>query len=70
MGLDRGRERQAATDVRHIRLIRPGEEEILLVTHLLDNQQYPASDLLAVYLTRWGIDGVFQQITQVFECAI
>ena len=42
--------------VRHIRLIRPGEEEILLVTDLLDNQQYPASDLLAVYLTRWGIE--------------
>jgi len=53
--------------VRHIRLIRPGEEEILLVTDLLDNQQYPASDLLAVYLTRWGIERVFQQITEVFE---
>ena len=38
-----------------------------LVTDLLDNQQYPASDLLAVYLTRWGIERVFQQITEVFE---
>ncbi len=53
--------------VRHIRLIRPGEEEILLVTDLLDNQRYPASDLLEVYLTRWGIERVFQQITEVFE---
>src|SRR5271157_91954 len=53
--------------VRHFRLIRPGAEEILLVTDLLDNQQYPASDLLAVYLTRWGIERVFQQITEVFE---
>src|SRR5271166_4934129 len=42
-------------------------QEILLVTDLLDNQQYPASDLLAVYLTRWGIERVFQQITEVFE---
>jgi DDE family transposase len=53
--------------VRQIRLIRPGEEEILLVTDLLDSQQYPASDLLEVYLTRWEIERVFQQITEVFE---
>ena len=55
MGLDRGREYKRRRYVRHIRLIRPCAEEILLVTDLLDNQQYPASDLLAVYLTRWGI---------------
>jgi len=53
--------------VRHIHLIRPGEEDVMLVTDLLDNQQYPASDLLTVYLTRWGIERVFQQITEVFE---
>ena len=37
-------------------MIRPGEEEILLVTDLLDGQQYPATDLLEVYLTRWQIE--------------
>ena len=53
--------------VRHIHLIRPGEEDVMLVTDLLDDQQYAAVDLLEVYLTRWGIEGVYQQITEVFE---
>ena len=53
--------------VRHIHLVRAGEEDVLLVTDLLDSQQYPASDLLSVYLTRWKIENVFQQITEVFE---
>jgi hypothetical protein len=29
--------------------------------------EYPASDLLALYLMRWGIERVFQQITEVFH---
>lgn len=53
--------------VRQVRLLRPGEEEILLVTDLLDGERYPAVDLLEVYLTRWHIERVFQQITEVFE---
>lgn len=53
--------------VRHVRLIRPGEEAIMLVTDLLDSSVYPADDLLSVYLSRWGIERVFQQITEVFE---
>ena len=28
---------------------------------------YPAEDLLALYLARWGIERVFQQITEVFH---
>ena len=28
---------------------------------------YPAEDLLAVYLKRWGIERVFQKITEVFH---
>jgi hypothetical protein len=63
-----GAEREARRRyVRHIHLIRPGEEDVMLVTDLLDSEQYPASDLLRVYLTRWGIERVFQQITEVFE---
>ena len=54
--------------VRQIHLIRPGEEEMLLVTDLLDEPAYPADDLLEVYLTSGGgSSGVFQQITEVFE---
>jgi len=54
-------------DVRRITLRRPGEEDIILVTDLLDGAVVPASDLLAVYLQRWGIERVFQQVTEVFQ---
>jgi len=53
--------------VRRITLHRPGEEDILLVTGLLGADSYPAEDLLALYLARWGIERVFQQITEVFH---
>jgi hypothetical protein len=52
--------------MRRITLIRPGEETVVLLTDLLDEQTYPADDLLECYLMRWGIERVFQQITEVF----
>jgi hypothetical protein len=53
--------------VRRISLQRPGEETVILVSDLLDEEKYPAADLLLVYLMRWQIENVFQQITEVFE---
>lgn len=53
--------------VRRITLARPGEETIILLTDLLDAQQFPANDLLDLYLARWGIERVFQQITEIFH---
>jgi hypothetical protein len=53
--------------VRQIHLIRPSEEDIYLVSDLLDEQTYPADDLLVVYLKRWGIERVYQKITEVFN---
>lgn len=53
--------------VRQVTLLRPGEEAVILVTDLLDAGAFPAADLLAVYLARWGIERVFQQITEVFS---
>jgi hypothetical protein len=53
--------------VRLITLRRVGEDPILLVTDLLDDAVYPATDLLQLYLMRWGIERVFQQITEVFH---
>jgi IS4 transposase len=54
--------------VRRIRLKRgAGEEEIMLLTDLLDREAYPAGDLLQVYLERWGIERMFQQVTEVFH---
>lgn len=52
--------------VRRVELQRPGEEAVILVTDLIDADAVPAADLLAVYLARWGIERVFQQITEVF----
>jgi hypothetical protein len=52
--------------VRRITLQRPGNEPLVLVTDLLNAERYPAEDLLALYLARWGIERVFQQVTEVF----
>lgn len=53
--------------VRRITLCRPGEEDVSVVTDLLEDDQYPASDLLDAYLQRWGIERMFQQVTEVFD---
>lgn len=53
--------------VRRIVVERPGQEAVVVVTDLLDARAYPAEDLLEVYLHRWQIENVFQQITEVFE---
>jgi hypothetical protein len=53
--------------VRRITLYRPGEEDVVLITDLLDAEKYPAVDLLALYLRRWGIEQMFQQVTEVFS---
>jgi len=53
--------------VRRITLYRPGEEEVILLTDLLDAAAYPAEELLEAYLQRWGIERMFQQVTEVFD---
>ena len=53
--------------VRRVSLERPGEPALVLWTDLLDADQYPADDVLEVYLLRWGIEHVFQEITEVFQ---
>jgi hypothetical protein len=52
--------------VRRIVLIRPREKDVILVTNLCDADQFPAEDLLEMYLNRWGIERMFQQVTEVF----
>jgi hypothetical protein len=54
---------------RYVRIIcveRPGEKPLILVTDLLDADAYPAEDLLWLYAERWGIEQVFQKVTEVF----
>lgn len=53
--------------VRQITLQRPGEEDVAIVTDLLDAQRYSAVDLLDHYLQRWGIEQAFQKVTEVFH---
>jgi Transposase DDE domain len=53
--------------VRRVTLYRPGEETIILITDLLDASRFPATDLLDLYLSRWSIERVLQQITEVFH---
>src|SRR5262249_27749074 len=55
--------------VRRLTLFRPGDPEgdVILITDLLDGEQYPATDILEAYLLRWEIESCFQQITEVFN---
>ena len=45
----------------------PDEEDVVLLTNLLDRQSFCAADVLALYKQRWGIEQVFQQVTQTFS---
>ena len=53
--------------VRRITLNLADGQVICVVTDLLDEAAYPAEALLATYRKRWGIERVFQQITDVFS---
>jgi hypothetical protein len=43
------------------------EEDVVLLTNLMDNKRYSAADILELYRHRWGIEQVFQQVTQTFS---
>jgi hypothetical protein len=53
--------------VRRITLHRQDADAIIVVTDLLDAPTYPAADLLEVYRRRWGIEKLFQRVTEVFD---
>src|SRR5262249_41190001 len=53
--------------VRRLTVYRPGEETVMLLTELLAAPRFPATARLALYLARWSIEGVFPQITAVFQ---
>ena len=53
--------------VRRVALHRPGQEAIIVVTDVLDEVAYPAADLLETYRRRWGIEKMFQRVTEVFD---
>jgi hypothetical protein len=43
------------------------EEDVVLLSNLLDRQKFAAADLLGLYRHRWGIEQVFQQVTETFS---
>jgi hypothetical protein len=43
------------------------EDDVVLLTDLLDREAFPAADLLALYKHRWGIEQLFQQVTETFS---
>ena len=54
--------------VRRIHLHRErGKEDVILLTDLLEPDEHAADDLLEVYLHRWGIEQMFQKVTEVFN---
>lgn len=53
--------------VRRIEIQRPEQPSIILITDLLDAQEYAAMDLIWMYRQRWDIERVFQQVTEVFH---
>jgi hypothetical protein len=58
-----------AMRLRRVTLFRggEGEDDVVLLTNLLDRAAYAAADLLALYKERWGIERVFQQVTETFS---
>jgi hypothetical protein len=65
------RQRERRRYVRRIMLSRPDadDDDIILITDLLDESTYPALDLLGLYRLRWTIEEAFQQVTEVFALA-
>src|SRR3954462_2329970 len=53
--------------VRRITKDLPGGKQIGVVTDLVDEVKYPAEAMLSTYHSRWGIETVFHQITDVFS---
>ncbi len=57
-----------AMRVRRITLTRgDAEEDVVLLSNLLDREAFAAADLLGLYRRRWGIEQVFQQVTETFS---
>jgi hypothetical protein len=53
--------------LRRITLVREGSDNVVLLTDLMNQKAFDALDLLKLYRRRWGIEQMFQQVTQVFS---
>jgi len=58
-----------AMRLRRVTLVRDDgqdDDDVVLLTDLLDDKQFDATDLLKLYRKRWGIEQMFQQVTETF----
>lgn len=53
--------------VRRIQMTLADGELLTLITDLTDAAAFPAADLLELYRGRWGIEQLFQEVSEVFE---
>jgi hypothetical protein len=56
--------------VRRITLFRnhdEDEQDVVLLTNLLDRELYKVQEILDLYRRRWGIEQIFQQVTETFS---
>ena len=53
--------------VRMITITCVKEDPLIFVTSLLDADRYPATDVLTLYRSRWGIEVMFLQVVQTFD---
>jgi hypothetical protein len=60
-------QREGTKTMRRITLVRPGKQDLVLITDLLDTEAYPANDLLELYRVRWSIETVFLTVSEVFH---
>jgi Transposase DDE domain len=60
-------QRRPGLYVRRITVSRAGQDPLIVLTSLLDAEQYPAVAVLDVYRHRTDIEYVFERITEVFQ---
>jgi hypothetical protein len=65
--LGKGKKRMRVRRVTLFRDAAAGEDDVVLLSDLLDRDAYAAADLLALYKHRWGIEQLFQQVTETFS---
>jgi len=58
---------KTALRVRRVTLTRAGEEDVVVLTNLMDRPAFTAADVLELYRRRWGIEQLFQQVTETFS---
>jgi hypothetical protein len=61
--------REGEQAARRITVTRSGQPPLVLVTSLLDADEFPANDLLELYRQRWSIERKFQTVGKLFATA-